>query len=85
VVLWPNDGAKQSRIYGGGFYAGSSADEAYNPSKLVSLSQKLSRPILAVSLNYRLDVWGFLSSPEILEEKNANAGLMDQVSKFRPE
>jgi carboxylesterase type B len=29
-------------------------------------------------MNYRVDVWGFLSSPEMIAEKNTNAGLMDQ-------
>jgi hypothetical protein len=66
-------------IYGGGFYAGSSADKAYDPTNLISLSQKASQPIIAVSLNYRLDVWGFLSTPEIIAERNTNAGLLDQV------
>lgn len=70
---------KTYSIYGGGFYAGSSADKAYDPSNIISLAEKLSKPIIAVSLNYRLDLWGFLSASEILAEREANVGLMDQV------
>ena len=36
-----------------------------------------------VSLNYRLGVWGFLQSPQILAEGNANAGLLDQRMGLR--
>ncbi|TLD18336.1 triacylglycerol lipase V precursor [Venturia nashicola] len=70
-------------IYAGGFYAGSSAEKAYDPNNIISLSEELSKPIIAVALNYRLDVWGYLSTPEILAEKEANAGLMDQRMALR--
>lgn len=36
-----------------------------------------------VSINYRLGVWGFLNSPQILAEGNTNAGLLDQRLAFR--
>jgi carboxylesterase type B len=69
-------------IYGGGFTVGSAADQGYNLTGLVQVSQEIGQPILAVSMNYRVDVWGFLASPEIMAEKNANAGLMDQRMAF---
>jgi carboxylesterase type B len=69
-------------IYGGGFSAGSAADQPYNLSGLVQVSQEIGQPIIAVSMNYRLGVWGFLSSPEVMAEKNTNAGLMDQRMAF---
>lgn len=34
-------------------------------------------------MNYRLGLWGFLSTPETLAEGSTNAGLMDQQMAFR--
>ena len=34
-------------------------------------------------MNYRLGLWGFLQSPQILAEGSANAGLLDQRLAFR--
>ncbi|KAI0975702.1 Alpha/Beta hydrolase protein [Xylaria arbuscula] len=65
-------------IYGGGLFAGSSADPQYNLSALVRLSQDAQKPIIAVSLNYRLNVFGFLQTPQVLAEGSSNAGLLDQ-------
>jgi carboxylesterase type B len=39
--------------------------------------------MIAVSMNYRLGFWGFLSTPETLAEGSTNAGLMDQQMAFR--
>lgn len=36
------------------------------------------KPFIAVSINYRLAAWGFLSSSEIKESGNTNLGLRDQ-------
>ena len=36
-----------------------------------------------VSMNYRLGVWGFLQTPQLLAEGNSNAGLLDQRMAFR--
>ena len=70
-------------IYGGGLDTGSTADPQYNLSGIVSTSQSISEPIIAVSMNYRLAVWGFLQTPEILAEGSSNAGLLDQRMAFR--
>jgi carboxylesterase type B len=34
-------------------------------------------------MNYRLGVWGFLQTPQLLAEGNSNAGLLDQRMAFR--
>ncbi|KAI1755789.1 alpha/beta-hydrolase [Xylaria castorea] len=65
-------------IYGGGFFAGSSADPQYNLSGIVRVSQASGQPIIAVSINYRIGVLGFLQSPQVLAEGSSNAGLLDQ-------
>ncbi|WXC63695.1 hypothetical protein SNK03_009509 [Fusarium graminearum] len=70
-------------VYGGGLYAGSSADPQYNLSGIVKVSQDIKEPVLAVSFNYRLGMWGFLQNFSLLKEGNANAGLLDQRLALR--
>lgn len=65
-------------IYGGGLYTGSTADPQYNLSGIVKLSQDMGQPVIAVSMNYRLNMYGFLQTPQILAEGSSNAGLIDQ-------
>ncbi|RYO77696.1 hypothetical protein DL762_009100 [Monosporascus cannonballus] len=66
-------------IYGGGLYAGSTADPQYNLSGIVKVSQDLGRPVVAVSMNYRLGMYGFLQNAALLAEgSSSNAGLLDQ-------
>ena len=74
VLIW---------IFGGGLYTGSTADPQYNLSGIVKVSQEMGQPIIAVSLNYRLGMWGFLQSPALLEEGSSNAGLLDQRMALR--
>lgn len=61
-----------------GFTAGGSADPRYNTSYLVDASVSIGKPIVAVSLNYRVGGWGFLGSKEIQADKSSNIGLFDQ-------
>lgn len=69
VVVW---------IYGGGLYTGSTADPQYNLSGVVKVSQDMGQPVIAVSMNYRLGMWGFLQTPGVVAEGSSNAGLLDQ-------
>lgn len=39
--------------------------------------------MLIVSMGYRLGVWGFLQTPQILAEGSSNAGLLDQRLALR--
>ncbi|KAK9772304.1 putative Carboxylic ester hydrolase [Seiridium cardinale] len=70
-------------IYGGGFTAGGSADQRYNISYLVNGSVAIGKPIIAVSINYRVAGWGFLSSKEVSEAGVSNIGLFDQRLALR--
>lgn len=70
-------------IYGGGLSAGSGADPQYNLSGIVRTSQDIGQPIIAVSINYRLSIWGFLQSQQLLNEGSSNAGLLDQRMALR--
>ncbi|QIW99505.1 hypothetical protein AMS68_005023 [Peltaster fructicola] len=65
-------------IHGGGLVMGGSRDERYNLSFIVENSVKIGKPIIAVSINYRLSGWGFLSSAEVSGSGNTNLGLRDQ-------
>ncbi|KLO11372.1 alpha/beta-hydrolase [Schizopora paradoxa] len=60
-------------IYGGGFYAGN--PEAFPMYDWVSQSNP---KIIAVSIAYRLNIFGFLSSKEVQADGDFNAGLLDQ-------
>lgn len=87
-VIRPSTGDKSSPetlplpvlvwIYGGGLYTGSTADPQYNLSGIVRVSQDMGQPVLAVSMNYRLGMWGFLQTPGLVAEGSSNAGLLDQ-------
>lgn len=70
-------------IFGGGLYTGSTADPRYNLSGVVQASQEIGQPVLAVSMNYRLGMWGFLQTPGLVAEGSSNAGLADQRLALR--
>ncbi|KAK9789635.1 putative Alpha/Beta hydrolase protein [Seiridium cardinale] len=65
-------------IHGGGLYMGGSADRRYNLSFIVENSVNQGTPIVAVSFNYRLSAFGFLSGKEALEAGVTNIGFHDQ-------
>ncbi|CZT06846.1 related to triacylglycerol lipase V precursor [Rhynchosporium graminicola] len=65
-------------IHGGGNYNGGSSDPRYNLSFIVERSVKSKAPFLAVSINYRLQAWGYLFGKEIMEDGSANMGIRDQ-------
>jgi carboxylesterase type B len=61
-----------------GFDAGGSADPRYNTSYLVNSSIAIDKPIILVSINYRVGGWGFLASKEVTAAGESNIGLFDQ-------
>ncbi|RAK98089.1 alpha/beta-hydrolase [Aspergillus ibericus CBS 121593] len=72
-------------IHGGSFNTGNNATE-FDGNHLVKRSMDLGKPIIVVTINYRLNIWGFLSSQELIDEaKDAgevpilNQGLNDQA------
>jgi len=65
-------------IHGGGYFAGSSIDQRFNLSYIVQQSVEIGKPFIAISMNYRVSAWGFLSSAEVIESGQANVGLWDQ-------
>jgi len=65
-------------IYGGGFSSGSAACAVYDGEEMSK------KGIIFVSINYRVGVLGFLSTPELSSESenkaSGNYGLLDQVA-----
>ncbi|KAF3903587.1 Acetylcholinesterase [Arthrobotrys entomopaga] len=45
---------------------------------MVDQSVKIGKSIIGVSINYRVDAWGFLAGSEVAGTENLNAGLKDQ-------
>lgn len=68
-------------IYGGRFIAGSGSEHAYDGAGLAS------KGIVVVTLNYRVGILGFLSTPELDAESGHNAsgnyGIMDQIAALK--
>ncbi len=64
--------------YGGGFIAGDGSEPRYDGASMAR------RGIVAVTVNYRLGVFGFLAHPELTKESprhvSGNYGLLDQVA-----
>ncbi|KAK0542859.1 hypothetical protein OC846_006612 [Tilletia horrida] len=70
-------------IHGGGWQTGSSTAKTLNATDLVDASIKSNQPIVFVSIQYRLGVFGFLGGQEVANAAKAgnidlNVGLYDQ-------
>ena len=72
VVVW---------IYGGGFNSGSAACAVYDGKYYAQ------NDIVFVSINYRVNIFGFFAHPSITAESNgkgaANFGLLDQLQALK--
>jgi para-nitrobenzyl esterase len=71
VMIW---------IHGGGFLAGAASEPRYTNSALVS------KGVILVTINYRLNVFGFLASEDLRKEAGGHAGnygLMDMAAALQ--
>jgi para-nitrobenzyl esterase len=68
-------------FYGGGFVAGDGSEPRYDGESMAR------RGIVALTVNYRLGVFGFLAHPELTKESpqhaSGNYGLLDQCAALR--
>jgi para-nitrobenzyl esterase len=68
-------------FYGGGFIAGDGSEPRYDGEEMAR------RGIVAVTLNYRLGLFGFMAHPELSKESpqhaSGNYGLLDQAAALR--
>ncbi|KAH9822623.1 carboxylesterase [Melampsora americana] len=67
-------------IHGGGLTYGSSSQ--YDGSTIVSDSHEMKKPIVVITINYRLNSFGFLSSDSMPVE-DLSVGLQDQIAALR--
>ncbi|KAK5071174.1 hypothetical protein LTS08_000188 [Lithohypha guttulata] len=65
-------------IHGGGYIMGGATDRRYNLSFIVQNSVDIGKPIIAVSIPYRLSAWGFIDSQEVRSAGITNIGMQDQ-------
>ncbi|MGB9424436.1 MAG: carboxylesterase family protein [Candidatus Acidiferrum sp.] len=85
--VWIPEGHTSSRlpvmvwIYGGGFAAGSTSEPRQDGANLAK------KGVLVVSMNYRLGIFGFFSTPELTRESghdaSGNYGLLDQLAALK--
>ena len=68
-------------FYGGGFNAGDGSEKRYDGASMAT------RGIVAVTVNYRLGVFGFMAHPALTAESpdhaSGNYGLMDQTAALQ--
>lgn len=68
-------------FYGGGFVAGDGSEPRYDGENMAR------QGIVAVTVNYRLGVWGFLAHPELTKESprraSGNYALLDQNAALK--
>ncbi|KAE8375478.1 Alpha/Beta hydrolase protein [Aspergillus bertholletiae] len=74
VMLW---------IFGGGWQQGATADPRYNMSYIVHQGALNNKPVLGVSINYRVAAFGLLDSKEIRASGDNNLALRDQRMAMR--
>lgn len=51
----------------GGWYEGGKSDPRYNTSFIIQQGVDMGSPFIAVSPNYRLSLWGFMYSQEVVD------------------
>ncbi|KAI1823228.1 alpha/beta-hydrolase [Xylaria intraflava] len=74
VVVW---------VHGGGVIKGSAYDSHLDPDKLITLSRDIQKPVIYVTLNYRITIFGFARLAALKAQKSLNAGLRDQRLGFQ--
>jgi carboxylesterase type B len=65
-------------IHGGGFTEGGGRDPRYNLTKIVANSVTQKQPIIGVSINYRLQAFGYIWGTEVKKAGVTNLGFRDQ-------
>ncbi|EJD06597.1 alpha/beta-hydrolase [Fomitiporia mediterranea MF3/22] len=64
-------------IHGGAWTTGAASDPHWDPTRIINRSVTVGKPIIFVSLNYRVNTFGFLASGNVAPG-DLNAGLHDQ-------
>ncbi|KAK2601418.1 hypothetical protein N8I77_010868 [Diaporthe amygdali] len=70
-------------VHGGGYYLGAGSWPQFDMRRLVALSTRCGKPVIGVTINYRLGAPGFLTSEELINHGiKPDRGLNDQVAAF---
>ncbi|KAJ6570084.1 alpha/beta-hydrolase [Mycena vulgaris] len=64
-------------IHPGAYTTNSASNPQFDPTRMLHRSVTLNKPFIFVSINYRLNTFGFLSSTSVAPQ-DLNAGLLDQ-------
>ncbi|THV01033.1 alpha/beta-hydrolase [Dendrothele bispora CBS 962.96] len=59
------------------YTTGAASNPLYEPSQILARSVAINKPIIFVSINYRVNTFGFLAS-SLVSKEDLNAGLLDQ-------
>ncbi|KAE8363425.1 Alpha/Beta hydrolase protein [Aspergillus caelatus] len=65
-------------LYGGGLTGGYVGDPRFDGSNIVTLSAQIKKPVIFVSINYRVASLGFLNGRQMAELGLLNIGMLDQ-------
>ncbi|OGM47422.1 hypothetical protein ABOM_002563 [Aspergillus bombycis] len=65
-------------LYGGGLSGGYVGDPRFDGTNIVSLSAQIKKPVIFVSINYRVASLGFLNGRQMAELGLLNIGMLDQ-------
>ncbi|ESK95924.1 carotenoid ester lipase [Moniliophthora roreri MCA 2997] len=69
-------------FHGGAYTTGAGSAPSADPTRILLRSVEIEKPIIFVSVNYRLNTFGFLASSSVPKE-DLNAGLLDQAQALR--
>ncbi|KIK53319.1 hypothetical protein GYMLUDRAFT_88392 [Collybiopsis luxurians FD-317 M1] len=72
VMIW---------IHGGQYTTGAASDPAWDPTRIITRSVQLGKPMVFVSINYRVNTFGFLAT-SLQAPQDLDAGLLDQRLSF---
>lgn len=88
TITTPHDASPSSKlpvvvfIHGGAFFLGSGERKYYDPLTFCTQALDMKRPLVFVSINYRLGALGFFHSPSAEGLIPPNNGLHDQLTAF---
>ncbi|KAH0293742.1 alpha/beta-hydrolase, partial [Aureobasidium sp. EXF-3399] len=88
TITVPKDATPESKlpvvvfIHGGAFFLGSGERKYYDPLTFCTQASDMGKPLVFVSVNYRLGALGFFHSPHAEGLMPANNGLHDQITAF---
>ncbi|KAK6857781.1 carboxylesterase [Apiospora arundinis] len=70
-------------LLGGGVVKGHTQEALFDPIHLVAQAANIDKPVIHVTLNYRVTIFGFARLPILKGQKSLNAGMRDQRAGFQ--